>query len=109
MSRPPRTTEMLAPIHRAVRTRSSEAVRALIDNGADPLVKNKSGSTPLHLAVQSTGRTDAGSYAAKDEQGRIIALLLARGASPTDADAKGKSVAAAAKSAWIRDLLQERR
>jgi len=41
----------------------------------------------------------------------LLALFgaIARGASPTDADAKGKSVAAAAKSAWIRDLLQERR
>ena len=66
---------------------------------------NKSGSTPLHLAVQNTGRSDSGSGAAKDEQARIIAVLLEYGASPTDADAKGKTVAAAASSDWIRDLL----
>jgi hypothetical protein len=36
--------------------------------GADPRLMNKRGSTPLHLAVQSTGRSDSGSEAAKDEQ-----------------------------------------
>jgi hypothetical protein len=95
----------VAPLHRAVRTRSSGAVSALIENGADPRLMNKNGSTPLHLAVQNTGRSDSGSEAAKKEQGRIIALLLAHGASPTDADAKGKTVADAASSDWIRDLL----
>ena len=95
----------VGPLHRAVRTRSSGAVSALIENGADPRAMNKSGSTPLHLAVQNTGRSDSGSDAAKDEQGRIIAVLLEHGASPTDADAKGKTVAAAASSDWIRSLL----
>jgi hypothetical protein len=95
----------VAPLHRAVRTRSSEAVSALIMNGANPKLMNKSGSTPLHLAVQNTGRSDSGSGAAKDEQARIIAVLLEHGASPTDADAKGKTVAAAASSDWICHLL----
>jgi ankyrin repeat protein len=95
----------VAPLHRAVRTRCSAAVGALIENGANPLLMNKNGSTPLHLAVQNTGQSDSGSEAAKDEQGRIIALLLGYGASPTDADANGKTVAAAASSDWIRDLL----
>jgi ankyrin repeat protein len=95
----------VAALHRAVRTRCSGAVSALIDNGANPLLMNKNGSTPLHLAVQNTGRSDSGSEAAKYEQGRIIALLLGHGASPTDADAKGKTVAAAASTDWIRDLL----
>jgi ankyrin repeat protein len=66
---------------------------------------NKSGSTPLHLAVQNTGRSNSGSEAAKDEQGQVIALLLEHGASPTDIDANGKTVAAAACSDWIRHLL----
>ena len=66
---------------------------------------NKTGSTPLHLAVQNTGRSDSGSEAAKDGQRRIIVFLLEHGASPTDADAKGKTVAAAASSDWIRELL----
>jgi ankyrin repeat protein len=95
----------VAPLHRAVRTRSSVAVRALIDNGADPRLMSKSGSTPLHLAVQNTGRSNSGSDAAKTEQARIITLLQRRGASPSDVDAKGKTVSAAAASDWIRSLL----
>ena len=95
----------VAPLHRAVRTRSSAAVSALIERGADPLLVNKSGSTPLHLAVQNTGKSNSGSEPAKQEQRRIIMLLLAHGASGTDLDAKGKTVAAAASSGWIRQLL----
>ncbi|MGZ4804037.1 MAG: ankyrin repeat domain-containing protein [Acidimicrobiia bacterium] len=98
-------TSGVAPLHRAVRTRSSAAVSALIDAGADPRLVNKRGSTPLHLAVQNTGRSNSGSEVAREEQGRIITLLLRHGASPTDADANGKTVAAAASSDWIRDLL----
>jgi hypothetical protein len=33
-------------------------------------------STPLHLAVQATGRSESGSEAAKAEQARVIAMLL---------------------------------
>ena len=95
----------VAPIHRAVRTRSSNAVRALIESGADPRLTNRSGSTPLHLAVQNTGKGGSGADTAKDDQRRIIALLLSHGARPTDADANGKTVAAAASSDWIRELL----
>jgi ankyrin repeat protein len=95
----------VAPLHRAVRTRCSAAVSVLIENGADPLLKNKTGSTPLHLAVQNTGRSNSGSEKAKEEQGRIITFLVEHGASPTDADAKGKTVEAAASSDWIRNLL----
>jgi ankyrin repeat protein len=95
----------VAPLHRAVRNRCSVAVGALIENGADPRLKNKSGSTPLHLAVQNTGKGHSGSDEAKDEQRRIIALLLQHGASPADVDAHGKTVAAAASSDWIRHLL----
>jgi ankyrin repeat protein len=97
----------VAPLHRAVRTRSSAAVRALLENGAEPRLPNKSGSTPLHLAVQNTGRSASGSTAAKDEQRRIIALLLEHGARPTDTDTKGKTVTAAAASDWIRGLLTD--
>jgi hypothetical protein len=95
----------VAPLHRAVRNRCSAAADALIDNGADPRLKNKTGSTPLHLAVQTTGKSNSGSEASKDEQGRVIAILLRHGASPTDVDGNGKSVAAAASSEWIRRLL----
>jgi len=95
----------VAPLHRAVRDRCSGGVSALIDKGANPLLMNKSGSTPLHLAVQNTGKSNSGSDAAKEDQYRIIVLLLEHGASPNDVDAKGKTVSAAALSAWIRQLL----
>ncbi len=95
----------VAPLHRAVRNRCTAAVTALIENGADPRLMNKNGSTPLHLAVQTTGKSHSGSDAAKEEQRRIVAFLLEHGARPTDTDAKGKTVAAAASSDWIRDLL----
>jgi hypothetical protein len=69
---------------------------------------NKSGSTPLHLAVQNTGKSNSGSGVAKEEQRRIITLLLEHGASPTDVDANGKSVATSASSDWVRQVLDRR-
>ena len=69
---------------------------------------NGSGSTPLHLAVQNTGKSNSGSEVAKGEQRRIIAVLLEHGGAPTDVDAKGKTVADAASSDWIRQLLEKR-
>ena len=95
----------VAPLHRAVRNRCSEAASTLIDNGANPRLTNKSGSAPLHLAVQNTGKSNSGSKACKAEQGRLIALLLRHGASPSDVDAHGTSVVAATSSDWIRHLL----
>ena len=97
----------VAPLHRAVRTRSATAVRALLLNGADPRRKNKSGSTPLHLAVQTTGRGGTGSTPALDQQAEIIRLLLQHGARSTDKDAKGKTVRAAATADWIHGLFAE--
>jgi len=95
----------VAPLHRAVRTRSSEAVSALLAGGANPTLKNGSGSTPLHLAVQNTGRGGPGSARARNEQRTIIGLLLDAGAKPTDRDAKGKPVIDAASQDWIGTLL----
>jgi ankyrin repeat protein len=97
----------VSPLHRAVRTRSLSAVRALLDGGANPRQPNKAGSTPLHLAVQPTGASGSGSDRARRQQAGIIRLLLERGASPTDPDARGKLVYQAATSAWIRTLLSE--
>jgi hypothetical protein len=97
----------VTPLHRAVRTRSEPAVRALLDGGASPGQPNKAGSTPLHLAVQPTGRGGSGSEEARRQQAAIIRLLLERGARPTDQDARGKQVYQAATSAWIRSLLRE--
>jgi len=95
----------VSPLHRAVRTRSSPAVRALLDGGANLKTPNKVGSTPLHLAVQTTGASGSGSELARQQQAEIIKLLLERGASPADKDARGKEVRQAATSEWIRDLL----
>lgn len=97
----------VAPLHRAVRTRSLPAVRALLDGGANPRAANKSGSTPLHLAVQTTGRGGSGSDHARQQQSGIIRLLLERGARPSDKDGRGKSVRQAARSEWVRSVLNK--
>jgi hypothetical protein len=95
----------VAPLHRAVRTRSLPAVLALLDGGANPTAPNKSGSTPLHLAVQTTGRGGSGSAHARHQQTGIIRLLMERGASPTDQDGHGKQVSQVVTSEWMRTLL----
>ena len=95
----------VAPLHRAVRTRSLAAVLALLDGGANPRAPNKAGSMPLHLAVQTTGRGGSGSERARQQQTTIIRLLLERGASPSDEDGRGKQVRQAATSEWTRILL----
>jgi hypothetical protein len=95
----------VAPLHRAVRTRCTAAVRALLANGADAMKKNKSGSTPLHLAVQNTGRSSAGTAIAREEQEKIIQLLLDHGARPSDRDSSGRSVEDCVQADWIRALL----
>jgi ankyrin repeat protein len=69
-----------APLHRAVRTRCAEAVRALLAHGADPAQKNKSGSTPLKLAGLTTGRGGSGSPEAKHQQREIVRILEERSA-----------------------------
>ena len=61
-------------MHRAVRTRCAAAVSVLLAHGADPRRENGSGSTPLHLAVQTTGRGGSGTVSAKEQQARIIHL-----------------------------------
>ena len=95
----------VAPLHRAIRMRSLAAVRALLDGGASVGQRNRSGSTPLHLAVQNTGASGSGSDAAHEQQAEIIKLLLERGARPTDRDQNGKTPEQAAASEWVRELL----
>ena len=65
----------VTPLHRAVRNRCSAAVRALLRAGADPRLTNDHGSTPSDLAHRTSGRSGAGSAAAKAEQQVIIGLL----------------------------------
>lgn len=93
------------PLHRAVRTRSSDAVKYLLESGADPNLKNKPGSTPFHLAVQNTGRGGSGSDAAHIAQVKIIQHFLAAGCDPLQRSASGKSVIDTATSASLRELL----
>src|SRR5215831_18451243 len=95
----------VAPLHRAVRQRCAGAVDALLRNGAVAGLKNKNGSTPLHLAVQNTGKGGTGSPESKAMQKNIIELLLKAGASPKDKDGRGKTTAQCAISDWIRALL----
>ncbi|MEQ1730475.1 MAG: ankyrin repeat domain-containing protein [Vicinamibacterales bacterium] len=65
----------VTPLHRAVRNRCAEAVRVLLDGGADAHRQNKSGSTPIALATTTTGRGGTGTTAAKEQQALIVALL----------------------------------
>ena len=78
------------PLHRAVRARSSGAVGQLLALGAQPNCRlGKRGSSPLHLAVQSTGA--GGTAGSMDEQLEIIRLLLEHGADPTVTDAADRT------------------
>jgi ankyrin repeat protein len=70
----------VAPLHRAVRTRCTGAVLALLNGGADIRRKNKSGSTPFRLATLTTGRGGSGSAEAKAQQVEIVRLLKEHGA-----------------------------
>ena len=98
----------VSPLHRAVRTRASAAVGALLSGGACADLRNASGSTPLHLAVQNTGRGGSGSARARREQENIIEMLLDAGARPADQDGNGRSVRDAASNDRIRALLEAR-
>ena len=92
-------------LHRAVRTRCAAAVRFLLRARSDPTLKNLSGSTPFHLAVQNTGRGGSGASLAKTAQQEIIQEFLSYGVKPDLKNASGKTVEASAQSAWIRELL----
>ena len=77
-------------LHRAVRARSPAAVLQLLKAGARVDIRlGKSGSTPIHLAVQSTGAS--GTAGAVKEQLEIIAMLLQHGADPAAKDDHGRS------------------
>jgi hypothetical protein len=72
-------------------------------------LKNNSGSTPFHLAVQNTGRGGSGEAAAVTAQREIIKEFLSRGVSPNLKSGSGKSVRDSAQSGWIRVMLAENR
>jgi hypothetical protein len=97
----------VAPIQHTVRTRCAAAVQALLLAGAKLDLANKNGSTPLHLAVQNTGRSGSGNPEAVEQQRQIILLLLQSGASTKRKDGSGRAVDQAATVDWIRKLLQD--
>lgn len=82
----------VSPLHRAVRCRCTPAVKALLEAGAGVELRNGGGSTPLHLAVQTTGRGGSGSEASRREQRAIVEALLDAGASVSARDGKDRTV-----------------
>jgi ankyrin repeat protein len=91
-------------LHHAVRFRSAAAVRTLLEHGADlNQACRKSGSTPLHRAVLSTGAPGtAGKQAAARE---IVQLLLAAGADPSLCNKQGKTPGDYVKDEEVRRML----
>jgi len=92
------------PLHRAVRARSAGAVRQLLLLGArtDCRLRTR-GSTPLHLAAQSTGA--AGTAGTLDLQLEIIGLLRQHGADFTAVDGAGRTPHDWARSERVAEAL----
>ena len=91
-------------LHHAVRFRSPSAVRTLIEYGADVnQACRRSGSTPLHRAVTSTGAP--GTAGKQAEAREIVELLLAAGADPSIRNHSGKMPADYAADEAIRAAL----
>lgn len=80
------------------------AVKTLIEYGADVnQICRKSGSTPLHRAVTSTGAPSTAGKRAEARQ--IVALLLAAGADPSIRNKRGKKPGDYATDEEIQALL----
>ena len=94
-------------LHRAVRARSPAAVRQLLGAGARVDALNKSGSTPLQLAVQSTGA--GGTAGSLSQQLEIIEILIRHGADPKAHDCRGRSALDSTKNKQLLAALQEPR
>jgi len=96
----------VTPLHHAVRFRSPAAVETLLRFGANVnQICKRSGSTPLHRAVTSTG---APSTSGKNDEARqIIEILLRYGADPAIRNKSGKTPADYARNIEIRRLLSD--
>src|SRR4051794_11926312 len=91
-------------LHHAVRFRNPIAVEMLIEHEADVNQPcRRSGSTPLHRAVMSTGAP--GTAGKQAEQREIVALLLAAGADPSVRNRRGQTPGDYATDEEIRRLL----
>jgi ankyrin repeat protein len=89
-----------------VRARSPVAVRQLLKAGARTDIRlGKSSSTPIHLAVQSTGAS--GTAGSVSEQIEIIEMLLQHGADPAAKDARGRSAIDWATNERVSAALQK--
>jgi uncharacterized protein len=92
-------------LHHAVRFRIPVAVQALIEHGANVNeVCRKSGSTPLHRAVTSTGAP--GTVGKQQEAIDIIRRLIAAGADPLITNKSGRTPADYVKDEAIKLLLR---
>jgi uncharacterized protein len=91
-------------LHHAVRFRSPMAVKTLIEHGANVnQVCRKSGSTPLHRAVTTTGAP--GTAGKRQEAIEIIRLLIAAGADPSITNKSGRKPSDYVKDVAIKSLL----
>jgi tankyrase len=94
----------VTPLHHAVRFRSPAAVEFLLEHGANVnQVCKRSGSTPLHRAVTSTGAP--GTSGKQEEAKEIIKLLLKFGADPKLKNKAGKTPADYVRDADLKKLL----
>ena len=92
-------------LHHAVRFRSLIAVRTLIEHGANVnQVCRRTGSTPLHRAVTTTGAP--GTAGKREEAIEIIRLLIAAGADPSITNKSGRKPADDVKDDAIKSLLK---
>jgi ankyrin repeat protein len=90
-------------LHHAVRFRSPTAVATLLQHGANVNQQCKrSGGTPLHRAVTTTGAP--GTAGRKAEAIEIISLLLKHGADPSIVNQSGKTPIEYVNDAEIRAL-----
>lgn len=91
-------------LHRAVRARSAAAVGQLLALGANTDARLRPrGSSPLHLAAQSTGA--GGTAGALEEQLEIIALFRKHGADFAATDTSGRTPRDRAPNARVAEAL----
>lgn len=93
-------------LHMAVRDRDLDAVRTLLELGAEVDVEDRGRrSTPLRRAVASTGRP--GTSGKQDVAVAITALLLEQGADPAHVNRSGRSLLESARHPEIRALIEK--
>ena len=92
-------------LHHAVRFRNPIAVKLLIEHGANVnQACKKSGSTPLHRAVTTTGTP--GTAGKSKEAAEIVRLLIEGGADPSITNKSGRKPADYVKDEAIKSLLK---